>query len=259
MTCTATLMFMAALLGQTNFAPAPAPAPMPPGAAPQGMAPEPQPIKFRLLALQVTKEEGLQEVFVDPEIQWYKDVLRQLPFDTFVQVAAGEAEALPGETARMPINTSYDAYLTPQGQTQMGLQLNIRIAKVSNGGAVDAIRADCIAAPNQVLIFQGLEYETGELMVIIGLAQEDENEDPQQNQQQEDQRDNEEEQEPEEQEQDPKEDEQREDQQDQPQDEKPKGREEIEALLDMLEAMDKQLQNDGPDKRNARAIGSAWW
>lgn len=255
------LIVASSLIGQSNFLPAPGAT----GGAMPGVQGQPAPPKMRMLALQVTNEEGIAEPFIDPEIKWFKDVLPRLPYNTFTQIAAGEAELKPGEVALMPVDKTYDVYLNPQGQTPTGeLQVKIRIAMASGAETVDAVRADCQVAPNQVVVFQGLEHEVGEMVCVLGLSNENDEEDSGQDQQQQDQQDQ---QPPEEQSED-QEDQQGEQQeqqqneeqnQDQQQPEEPRNRQEIEAILDMLEATDKLEQQDNKVRRDPLSIRNPWW
>jgi hypothetical protein len=243
------------LVGQANFTPTPSPQ----AGGMQNMTQEQAPpLKFRLLVVQASQEEGIDAPFVDPEIKWFQDVLPQLPFNTFVQITTGESDVALGEVIRMPVNDIYDVFLAPEGQSPSGeLQLKVRISMAAGSGAVDAVRADAQVAPNQVLVFQGLEHTVGELVCIVGLVQDNEDE-PQQDEQQEDQQQNEEQQEPQDEQGDQEQQEDEQNQEEQ-QPEEPKDRQEIEAILDMLEAMDKQELDQNEDERDPMSVRNPWW
>lgn len=262
--------------------PAPAVPPAPPSAtepppsttAPQAAAEAapPPPPRVQMLAIQATKE-GRAEPFFDEALKELEEPLRQLPFDTFKQIASEQKEcplnqeatfnvddafrvvvrtaelpappAQPGAPPAQPAPAPGAAGATPQPQA---LMVHGRVEMKEGDSYLNALSADAILPANQFLMFRGIPRENGELLALItpsmGQQQQQQQEQQQQEQDEQDQQEQQQDQEQ-------KQDEEKQ-QEGQTQPDKPKSEENQEQEQQMSEA--KEDEDKPKDMQNIEAI-----
>lgn len=227
---------------------------------------------IELTALRASTE-GHGRKSIDPALRGLSAIIETLPFDSFAPIAKEQKEAPYGRETLIPINGDYTLYIKPlERDREAGLvRLDARIVMLREGRSINALNTRAEAAIGQPLLFRGLELPNGELVIIMRLAQQDNEsqgggeastqEPPEEQDQQEQQEEPPEEQ----QEENPPEDQQNEDSPPAPEsaemkpDEEKQDMQNIEAILQSLEEMDRREQQDLRNRRDHIDVRKGWW
>jgi len=201
-----------------------------------------------------------------------RKALEALPFDRYEAVTDEEVEAPMGKDAPVPLNGIYSLHVTPTGPGEGGaLALDARVEMLDPASAedryVNAIVTKAQLASGMPLIFRGLDLNVGELVVVLGLAgdenQQGEGQSGQQNpdQQQDDDDKHGDQEQQGEQPQEPQEPQEQEQQSRAPeeQEEETPDLQNIEALLQSLEERDREEQEDQQKVRSGIRVRGDWW
>lgn len=222
--------------------------------------------------------EGMAQKEIDPALRGLAPVLEALPFDRFSPIAEETKEAPYGRETLIPINSEYTLSIRPiERNAKDGLVLlEARIIMSREGRKINALSTRAEAATGQPLLFRGLELNNGELVVVMRLAQQDDGsqgsgestaQDQEKPEQQEAQEQEEQETPPEEQQEETQPGEEENDQapppavepkETAPEDEK-QDMQNIEALLQSLEEMDRREQQELRNQRDHIDVRKGWW
>lgn len=249
-----------------------------------GQESAPPEVQVQMVAIQATRE-GRNEPDLDKDLDPLKEVLSELPFDTFRKVAMDQKPCPVGAEATIGIDDVFQLRVknnllpkeTPaQPCAPQPILLTARVEEKRDGGTMNALSADAVLPPGQFVMFRGIPRADGELLVFVTpnagqQQQQDQQQNQQQDQQQQDQQQN--------QQQDQQQDQQQQDQQqqqqpgqtqpdkpeseeqqpEQQQDNKPKDSQNVEAILQSLEELDRREQYDQKDVPYVREIQGDWW
>lgn len=256
----------------------------------------PPPPRIQMLAIQATKEERAEPYF-DEALKELEEPLKQLPFDTFKQIAAEQKECPLGEEATFNIDDTFRVVVRtgelPAQPTQPGtppdaagaapqpqaLMVHGRVEMKTGDSYINALSADAILPANQFLQFRGIPRENGAMLALITPSmgqqqqQQEQNQDQQEKNEQERQEQEQEQKQDEEQQEKPQEgqtqpdkpnsdeDQEQEQQTSEAQEDKdkPKDMQNIEAILQSLEELDEQEQHNLREVPNVRKEQGAWW
>lgn len=266
---------LAAVAQQAAPAP-PVPAePVPPAGAPpaEAQAAAPPPPRVQMLAIQAT-QEGRAEPFFDEALKDLEEPLRQLPFDTFRQIASEQKECPLNQEATFNVDDTFRVVVRPAEPPALPAQpgappaqpgpapgaaggapqpqvlmVHGRVEMKEGDSYLNALSADAVLPANQFLMFRGIPREKGELLALITPSMGQQQQQQQQDQQE--QNDQEQEQQEQEQEQEQKEEEEKQ-QEGQTQPDKPNSEENQEQEQQMSEA--EEDENKPKDMQNIEAI-----
>jgi hypothetical protein len=254
-------------------------APATPGAAPSAGTQAPTILK--VIAL-VGSGEGQAAQQIPVELQPMQALLKELPFGRFRVEHQQEIPIEVGAAAVVSINPTYTLTLLPEEETEDN-QYVVDL-KIATPDGVSALTARGKIPVQKPVVMRGLDAEDGELIVAMILTREGggqgQNEEKDEGEEQEDEEQQKQEQEPDPGEQEPQDpqdqkqepqpdqgeqqDQQQQEQSDQQQDpqEQPQEAhkpENIEAILQHLEQMDRREQRELIQQKDARKILGEWW
>ena len=251
------------------------------GAAPQ--APQAQAVDIYMTAFYALRDEEVddEETPEIPEaLEPYEALLEALPYNQFTLVSSDNAQADSGQEVRMPISGIFTFYAMPMQIMDGGsVVLNLRVEMLQDDGYRDALRAQGQAAPNQPLVMRGMPLNRGELVVVVevrpdqdqqdgaggdGDPDSDASEDDSDEQQDQDAEDDPDQEDEGDQDTEPETDDQG--PQPQPDSSGDESRQEseldlqnVEALLEYLEEVDRREQEEIRRQRNDIEIRGDWW
>jgi len=129
----------------------------------------PSPV-FRIIAVEASND-GHEESSVDDEAAGLRDLLKDLPFDTFRVVTKNEQAAPLGIDTVIPISAEYRFHVVPSAyRPDSGeVELRARVEMLENQRAVNALAADGVAVPGKALVFRGFPLKGREMAVIMTL------------------------------------------------------------------------------------------
>jgi len=129
----------------------------------------PSPV-FRIIAVEASND-GHEESSVDDEAAGLRDLLKDLPFDTFRVVTKNEQAAPLGIDTVIPISAEYRFHVVPSAyRPDSGeVELSARVEMLENQRAVNALAADGVAVPGKALVFRGFPLKGREMAVIMTL------------------------------------------------------------------------------------------
>lgn len=260
------------------------PQPMLPVAPPQGQAAAPQaqtPPPPPLGKVYAMRASGAvpQSPYMDEKLKDIAPVLEPLPFTSYEAISVVE-NALPwGRETLFPVNAVYAMHVTAQPQEPDGaIPLRARVEMLQGENYVNALDTTAKAAQNQALLFRGMPLSQGELVIVLLIAlprnEDSKSDSSQENQQQsEGEGENQEQQNPDadsgnegeqnRQEASGAEQEQQETQsgteEGEGEGEKPEGVQNLDALLESLDDIDRREQVEERNKRDRIDFKGDWW
>lgn len=222
--------------------------------------------------------EGRGERVIDAEIKALEKSFENLPYDTFSLEAARAFDAPHGGPTTIPLNDAYALEVTPHERQESGeVTLDTRIMSLAGDKPVAALITKAKAAPGKALVFRGLPLDTGELIVIMRLAQQDGDQGGQSSSSDEQEQSEAQEQEQQAQEQDAEQEQEEEQQQDGEQETPPdageaetksmadeeapadKESQDLEALLQSLEEQDGRERRELLNRQDWMEMRKDWW
>jgi len=220
--------------------------------------PEAPPPVFRIITVEASND-GHEESSLDDEAAGLREMLKDLPFDTFRVVAKDEQAAPLGIDTVIPISGEYRFHVTPSAyRPDSGeVELSARIEMLENHRAVNALAADGVAVPGKALVFRGFPLNGREMAVIMTVVPpekeqgpspgEDENQAPQEQPQ------------PAVSEEPAAEQEETGEPQSADAGASEEDHENVEALLQSLEEIDRREQQEVRKRRNRVEVRKEWW
>ncbi len=230
-------------------------------------------VTISMTAFYALNDEETEIIDVPDALKPFDSFLDSLPYNRFEVLTDASAQAERGRELHMPVSGIFSFYVTPL-QTHDGgsVELDLRVEMLHDSGYLDAIRAQGLAAPNQPLVMRGFPVNRGELILIVRLESDGDGEgqsadnDSNSDEQESDEGTSQEPQEEEEQEGDENQNEQPEDSQPPQQqsqsselDESKPDLQNVEALLEYLEEVDRREQEEIRRQRDSIEIRGDWW
>lgn len=162
------LCVLAFIVSAATFGQPPAPPPLLANPA-MPMPSEQQPETIQVIAVE-GKDTGGQTLAIDESIKGMKVLLERLGHDTFTEVNRAEAQAPYGEETAVAVGAGYSLRAMPISKDeQNAVQLRLEVVRQSDG--VAAISGEGKAVRNKPLVFRGLQGPTGgELTLVVNLV-----------------------------------------------------------------------------------------
>lgn len=128
----------------------------------------------RVLAVQVRQVDGAARL-VAPSLEPIRALLEKVPGNLFTEIGFHELQAPYGEESRVELGEGYAFSIRPVELTDLGeIVFECHIDLTDAQGTVEALRATGKATRGQGAAFRGLLLNEGEMLVIVNLAQAEE-------------------------------------------------------------------------------------
>lgn len=230
-------------------------------------------VTISMTAFYALNDEETDLIEVPDALKPFGSFLDTLPYNRYEVLTDASAEAETGRELHMPVSGIFSFYATPlQIMNGGSVELNLRVEMLHDSGYLDAIRAQGIAAPNQPLVMRGFPVNRGELILIVRLESDGDGEgqsgdsDSDSDEQESDESTSQDSQEDDDQDGDENQNEQPDDSQPPQQqsqssemDESRPDLQNVEALLEYLEEVDRREQEEIRRQRNSIEIRGDWW
>jgi hypothetical protein len=125
----------------------------------------------RVLAIQARTVEGAPR-YLDASLEVVRELLEKVPGNQFTEMGFFELEAHYGRDAVADLGGGYTLSFQPSELTELDeILFECHIDLTEGGRTVEALRVTGKAARGQGAVFRGLTLPEGELVVVMSLAQ----------------------------------------------------------------------------------------
>ncbi len=129
------------------------------------------PERIRVLAIHGS-DEGRAVPDADPTLAPVQTLLDTLPYDTYREVAFEELTVNYGEDGAVKLNDIYTLHCSPLRLTEDAeIVLEAHVDMEEAGRVIEAVRVTGRAERGQGMVFRGFSMDTGELIVILSIAE----------------------------------------------------------------------------------------
>lgn len=239
---------------------------------PQGQAPAPP-----VGAMYAMRASGAvpQKLDLDEKLKPVASALKSLPFTSYEAISVND-QVLPwGQETLFPVNALYAMHVTPLTMEANGaISLRARVEMLQGETFINALKAEARAFQNQALLFRGMPLGRDELVIVllVGVPPENQNQNGSSEEEQSETEGEQEEKKSESESNDTKEDinesqegETTQEQQPPPSEsaegeqEEPEGVENLDALLESLDDIDREEQVKERNQRGRIDFKGDWW